>query len=274
MELANAHSSPAGTRYWRQGEGTPVVLIHGVGLDATMWQAQFAALSRQHDVIAYDMLGHGGSPLPGEGATLDDYARQLVELLDHLVVDKVAVLGFSMGALVARAFALNAPERLSALMILSSVFERDASQRAGIAQRIQQTIEQGPEANIDEALERWFSPAFRQEHAATVAAIHRTVCQNDPVGYARSYALFGTQDTYGVERLENLRAPTLVATGELDPGSTPSMAKRLAKRLPKAGVHVFPGQRHMVPVESPGVVNALALRFFATPHDVLEEAHS
>lgn len=275
MELTNARKSPDGTRYWRQGSGSPVVLIHGVGLDATMWQSQVATLAQQYDVIAYDMLGHGGSALPSENVELDTYADQLAMLLDHLELTRVAVLGFSMGGLVARAFALRHPERLTAMIVLSSVFERDANQRAGVHQRIIQTREQGPSANVDEALRRWFSPSFRQSHPDLVAAVHETVCNNDPQGYYRSYALFGTQDDFGADRLASIQVPVLIATGELDPGSTPRMAKALAERLPRAEVHILPDQRHMVPIEAPETVNNLIQSFFARAysHDLLKETH-
>lgn len=273
MELTNARKTPDGTRYWRQGRGTPIVLIHGVGLDATMWQAQFAALAQEHEVVAYDMLGHGDSALPGENAGLEAYADQLGALIDYLALERVAVVGFSMGGLVARAFALRHPDRLAAMVVLSSVFERDSEQRAGVRQRIAQSREQGPAANVDEALKRWFSPNFRRSHPDRIAAIHETVSSNHPQGYYRSYALFGTQDDFGAERLETIRVPVLVATGELDPGSTPRMARALAARLPNAEVHILPGQRHMAPMEAPEVVNQLIQHFLvrAYSHDSLEE---
>lgn len=275
MELQNACKSPEGTRYWRQGQGIPLVLIHGVGLDATMWQAQVEALSAQFDVIAYDMLGHGDSPLPGENDGLDAYAQQLTQLLDHLAIERACVLGFSMGGLVARAFALQAPSRLEALVILSSVFERNEEQKSGVYTRIQQVREQGPSANIEGALKRWFSPAYHDANPDVIASIYQTVCQNDPQGYYRSYLLFGTQDNYGNDRLAEISIPVLIATGELDPGSTPEMASQLALKLPNAEVHIFPGQRHMVPVESADMVNRLIQIFLAKAHSqtLLEETH-
>lgn len=263
MELTRARKIPDGTRYWRLGRGAPVVLIHGVGLDATMWQSQVEALARQHDVIVYDMLGHGGSPLPRENARLEDYAEQLAALLDHLELEKCAVVGFSMGGLVARAFALRHPQRLAAMVILSSVFDRDEDERAGVQQRLAQTREAGPSANIGAALQRWFSPDFHRAHPDRITRIHEIVSNNHPQGYYRSYALFGTEDRFGAERLGSIRVPVLVATGELDPGSTPRMAHDLAARLPNAEVHIFPGQRHMVPMEGDEAVNTVLRRFLA-----------
>ena len=118
MKLTDARKSLSGTRYWRSGRGAPVVLIHGVGLDATLWQAQVEVLSKHYDVIAYDMLGHGESALPTEDATLDDYADQLLTLLDELKLPMATVVGFSMGGLVARAFALRHPGRINGMLSL------------------------------------------------------------------------------------------------------------------------------------------------------------
>jgi len=267
MKLTDAQQSPSATRYWRAGRGAAVVLIHGVGLDATMWQAQMPVLSERYEVIAYDMLGHGQSPLPPEDVTLDDYADQLARLLDELGLATVSVVGFSMGGLVARAFALRHPDRLRSMVILSSVFNRNEHQRAGVRQRLEQARTLGPSANVDQALERWFSSGFRAAYPECIAAVRDRVSSNDPEGYYRSYALFGTQDGFGVDRLASVRVPVLIATGELDPGSTPQMAYALAEHLPDARVQILDGQRHMAPVEAADQVNDLLLGFFREVHN-------
>lgn len=267
MKLTDARKSSSGTRYWRAGQGAPVVLIHGVGLDATMWQAQVAVLAKHYEVIAYDMLGHGESALPTEDATLDDYADQLQALLDELDLPAATIVGFSMGGLVARAFALRHPDRLNAMVVLSSVFDRSERQRAGVLRRLVETSEQGPAANVDGALERWFSPSFRDAHPECIAAVRERVTSNHPEGYYRSYALFVTQDSFGLNELASIHVPVLIATGELDPGSTPKMASALAEYLPDARVHILPGQRHMAPVEAADEVNALLVRFLDNVHN-------
>ena len=71
---------------------------------------------------------------------------------------------------------------------------------------------------------------------------------------------------YRADDLGSIQAPTLVATGELDPGSTPQMARQLAERIPGATVAILPEQRHMMPVESPRLVNQLLLDFLDTAH--------
>lgn len=264
MIQLTADRTPAGTSYLATGQGQPVVLIHGVGLNKEMWGGQVVGLATNYRVITYDMLGHGASPRPAAGTPLLGYADQLLELLDHLQLPQATVIGFSMGGLVARAFALHYPERLQGLVVLNSVFNRSAEQRAGVIARTAQAAEHGPDANAEAALSRWFSREYQAANPAQIAALRETLAGNDPQGYLTTYELFATQDMYRADDLKGLRTPTLVATGELDPGSTPEMARQLADRIPGATVAVLVEQRHMMPVESPRLVNQLLLGFLDT----------
>ncbi|MGK8705729.1 alpha/beta fold hydrolase [Metapseudomonas otitidis] len=264
MIRLTAERTPAGTSYLATGQGQPVVLIHGVGLNKEMWGGQVVGLATQYRVIAYDMLGHGDSPRPEPGTELLGYADQLRELLDHLGLPQVTVIGFSMGGLVARAFALHYPQYLQGLVVLNSVFNRTPEQRAGVIARTAQAAQHGPDANAEAALSRWFSREYQAANPAQIAAIRQTLASNDPQGYLTTYELFATQDMYRADDLGNIRVPTLIATGELDPGSTPEMAEQLAQRIPGARAAVLAEQRHMMPVESPRLVNQLLLDFLAT----------
>src|SRR4051794_29275744 len=103
-----SYRDPAGeereTQFMRAGTGPSVVLVHGVGLNAWIWQPQIEALTQSFDVIAYDTLGHGGSSRPPAEPTLADYRAQLNALLDALGVRRASLVGHSMGALVALEF--------------------------------------------------------------------------------------------------------------------------------------------------------------------------
>ncbi|NBB11212.1 alpha/beta fold hydrolase [Pseudomonas sp. SLFW] len=261
MIRLTAERTPAGTSYLATGQGHPVVLIHGVGLNKEMWGGQIVGLAPHYRVIAYDMLGHGASPRPDPDTGLPGYAEQLRELLEHLGVPSATVIGFSMGGLVARAFALHFPQHLAGMVILNSVFNRSAEQRAGVIARTSQAAEHGPDANAAEALSRWFSREYQAANPAQITAIRQILASNDPQGYLTTYKLFATQDMYRADDLGAIRAPTLIATGELDPGSTPDMARQLALRIHGAQVHILPEQRHMMPVESPRLVNQMLLAF-------------
>ena len=177
MIRLTAERTPAGTSYLATGQGHPVVLIHGVGLNKEMWGGQIVGLAPHFQVIAYDMLGHGDSPLPAPGTSLEGYAEQLRELIEHLGLPHVSVIGFSMGGLVARAFALHHPQLLDSLVILNSVFNRSAEQRAGVIERTRQAAEHGPDANAEAALSRWFSHEYQAANPAQIAAIRQTLAE-------------------------------------------------------------------------------------------------
>ncbi|MCV6590330.1 MAG: alpha/beta fold hydrolase [Marinobacterium sp.] len=264
MTFNNHSKTPAGTSYLVQGNGAPVVLIHGVGLDKSMWGGQLVGLSPDYQIIAYDMLGHGDSAAPTDDACLKDYATQLKELLDHLQLDKVLVLGFSMGGLVARAFALHYPQYLNGLVILNSVFNRSEAQRSGVMARTLEVAKKGPAANVETALKRWFSEEYAASSPAQINAVRDTVLGNDHHGYLKTYQLFASEDNYMADRLADIQVPTLVMTGELDPGSTPEMARAMAARIPGAEAVVIEDERHMMPMESPKRVNEPLLTFLAS----------
>ncbi|MFK4874911.1 alpha/beta fold hydrolase [Novosphingobium sp. ZW T3_23] len=241
-----------------------MILIHGVGLSQAMWEAQKIALRHAYRVITLDMLGHGGSPRPAAAAGLDDYADQVAELMDHLAIDKAVLIGFSMGALVARAFALRYPGRLSGLILLNGVFDRSETVRATILGRVDEVRRAGPSANSDAAIERWFTPEFRAAQPDYIAELRAHMAGNDHHGYLTSYGLFASQDNFGADRLGEIAVPTLVATGEFDVGSTPDMTLELVARIPGAKASVIAGARHMMPVEMPEETNALLLGYLST----------
>jgi len=222
-----------GTRYRVDGAGHPLVLIHGVGMDLTMWDAQTAALGRHLTVIRYDMLGHGGSATRSH-AKLRDFVDQLRRLLDHLSLDRVYLVGFSMGGMVAQAFAVHHPDRVARLVIMSAVYDRPLAARAAVEERVRQVEREGVGANLDAALKRWFTPAYAAAHPEALATVRRRFAANDPAGYLAAYRVFATGDVELVDSIRTIRCPTLVATGELDPNSTPAMAERMAALIPGA----------------------------------------
>ena len=232
------------------GSGRVVVLIHGVGLDRTLWVRHAADLSRDYCVIRHDMPGHGGSGQVNDGATLEDFADQLARLLDDLGVHRAAIAGFSLGALVTQVFVRRYPERVAKMALLHSVYRRDAAARAAVQFRVEQAKRDGTQSLIDDALKRWFSEAFRTANPAIEAAIRQRLSNNDPTQFLLAYKLFASADIPMVGVVDGANTPTLVMTGERDTGSTPAMSKALAADIPGSTLVVLPGQRHLGIIEA------------------------
>ena len=259
------------TAFEAVGSGPPVVLVHGVGLDRTIWQAQTAVLGLQFRAIAYDMLGHGESVHPAGERRLGDFVRQLSTFLDDLSIDSAAVVGFSMGALVARAFALAEPGRVSRLALLNTVYRRSPTELAAIQARFREARSHGPGCLVAPAMERWLNPAFQAGQPATVERVRQRLEANDPSAFLAAYRVFADADEEmsvflrekGLDPDATVASPLLVMTAEDDPGSTPAMARRLAADHPGAECVILPGLRHLALVEAPEAVLRPLVRFLS-----------
>lgn len=252
-----------GTAYRVYGDGLPVVLIHGVGMRQEVWAPQIAALAGERQLITYDLLGHGASRLPPEGATLADYAAQLIALLDHLHIDAADVVGHSMGALVALEFALGQARRARRLVAMNAVFRRSAEQRAAVLQRAEALQRAGVDATVDTTIERWFGNPVPPALAQAAGQVRGYLAGVDPVGYARTYRIFAEADEIHADRLPHLAMPALFTTGELDRNSTPAMSAAMARLAPLGTLDVVPEARHMMTLTDAPRVNATLREFLA-----------
>lgn len=250
-----------GTHFRVSGDGPPLILIHGVGLDLAMWSGLAGALERHFQVIRYDMLGHGLSAKPPGRRSLADFVAQLDRLHAYLGVGPGAVVGFSMGGLVARAYAARHAERVAKLVLMNTVFDRSPAERAAIQQRVALVERDGIAATIDAALARWFTPGFLAAHPDIEEDLRTRMLGNDHHGYLEAYRVFAGADAELGDALDGITCPTLVMTGEDDVGSTPAMARAMGERLPRASVRIVPGQRHMGLAEDPEPVTAALLDF-------------
>jgi len=250
-----------GTRVLIEGEGPPVVLVHGVGCDLHMWRDLFPALAERYRIIRYDTLGHGETPLPSLDITLRDYADQLQAVRTNLGLDRFALVGFSMGVPISQLFAIDHSDSLAGLVLMNGVYDREPDQVQAIQDRIVVAREHGTAALIDAALERWLSPAFRKARPDAEAWIRKRFADNPPENFLTAYKIFAEADPWVVGRLGAIRCPTLTTTGENDPGSRPSMSQAMADAIPGARCTIMPGLRHMPMVEGPEVVLDLLTGF-------------
>ena len=202
------------------------------------------------------MSAGGGETAPPDGTpNLAMFSSQLLGLMDRCGIERAAVVGFSLGGMIARRFALDHPDRLSALAILHSAHDRTPAERDAVRARVRHTREHGPSANVDSALERWFTPAFRAQAPELIALIREWITSNDPVVFPQIYDVLAEGDAEIVGGLERIACPTLVMTGEDDPGNTPAMSRAMAERIPGARLAILPRLRHMALAESPSAIS-------------------
>ncbi len=255
-------SGVSATKYRIDGSGPPVTLIHGVGSYLESWDGVIAALGGGYRFLRYDLRGHGASPkLPGP-YTLDDFVDDLAALLDAQGIEATHLAGFSLGGLIAQAFALAHPGRLHSLTLISTVAGRTDAEKAAVQKRAATLAEKGAGRHLTEAVERWFTAEFIARRPDVLEERRRRSLNNDPDCYAAAYRVLA--DTDLADRLPEISTPTLVMTGENDVGSTPRMANVIADRVPDSRLHIFPHLKHSVLLEAPDQVAAQMKPFLDT----------
>lgn len=241
------------------GRGEPLLLIHGVGMNAHAWAPQIADLSHDYRVIAVDMPGHGGSsPLP-RGAGLKDYVAWAARVIEALALGTVNVAGHSMGALIATGLAVDCPELLRRVAVLNGVHRRSAQARAAVEARAAQIA--AGNYDTEAPLDRWFGPedgAVRAQVAGWLRAV-------DPQGYAAAYAAFAKGDDIYADEWHRITCPALVLTGDGDANSTPDMTCTMAASAPRGRAVVVRGHRHMVNLTAPDDVSRALGDWLKTP---------
>jgi len=250
-----------GTALEISGSGPPVVLLHGVGLNQSIWVGQVKALKPDFQVITYDLLGHGRSAAARANAPLEDWINQLNSVVRELVLEKFALVGFSFGGLIAQAYAALHPHQIEKLVLMSTVYDRSEAERASVLSRLEVARREGPPAIISAALSRWFSPEFAETHPEIMNQYEALLRDNDSTSFLSAYECFATADQELTGSLAGFDRATLAMTGELDTGSTPAMARKLAGMIPGAECSIIAGGRHMMPVEMPEEVNSVLRRF-------------
>jgi len=244
--------------YETSGNGTPLVLTHGLGGDLHFWDESCEALAAHHRVVRWDVRGFGASDKPPGPYTPGDFARDLAGLLDALGLEAVHLLGISMGGVIAQRFALDFPRRLLSLILVSTSSE--VGERAVANwQRLADLVEQrGLDARTADA-SRGFSPGFAAAHPEVVRGVTERARHCEPKAYAA--AARAVADYQWTADLGRVDAPALVLQGLEDQLTPPGGAVKLGRALSRSRVIMIPGSGHYLPLEQPRVFEAAALSF-------------
>ncbi len=221
-----------------------VVLLHGVGLDHTMWAPVARLLTGEYEVVAPDLPGHGARRPISSIVDLDDLAGELADQLPA----HAHVVGFSLGALIAQHLARYRPDLVATLTSVSSVCQRTAAEREAVVGRLA-AAETDFAASATASIQRWFARTDVAED--TVRQTEATLLANDHESFINCYRVFAVGDETMAAELGRIKIPALAVTGSDDLGSTPAMTRRLAAAMPHCRAVVVPHARHMLPVEKP-----------------------
>ena len=240
------------------GEKSPIVFIHGVGLNQDIWKPQIDFF-KDYTTLTYDLLGHGKTPLNKSKINFNDFSNQLLSLINQLEFKKIHLVGFSLGALIARDFASKHTERLCSLIIHGSIYKRTEEQKRVVLNRFHVAKMNKP-ASRHAALRRWFTQSFIKKNLEIYKKIYLGLENNDHKNFLKSYELFvNYQDDDNL--IKKINVNTLVTTGENDVGSTPEMARNLSKLIRDSKFVEIKKGKHLCGVECADDVNIIFKNF-------------
>lgn len=261
MPFLNVENARVFYRLEGREELPVLVLSHSLGCDHAMWDPQMADLLAYFRVLRYDTRGHGASGAPSGDYSIEQLGREVLGLADALRIEKFACCGLSMGGAVAQWLALNAPQRLTSL-VLANTSPKFGTEELWNARR-KLVIEGGMAAVTETAMERFFS---RQRRTGAYAeSVRRVLLGTDPAGYVACCAAL--RDVDFEPELGRIKLPTLVIGSDGDP-STPweGNGEILARNIPNAKAVLLPGA-HLSNLEQPRAFTTAVLEF------LLENAH-
>lgn len=247
----------AGPTYLRAGKGFPLVLLHGYLGGAALWEQQLAALSRNFDVIVPELSGYGGNSDQPPLDSIEGYARQILDFLDDLCVEKFHLIGHSMGGMIAQQMAATAPHRIDRLVcygtgprgVMPDRFETIETSRI-------RTRDDGTIATARRIAATWFDDGEKATGFNTCVALSKNI------SLATALSGLSAMETWdGRAALENITNPTLVIWGDRDRSYGWSQPEALWRGIKGSSLAVMPGCGHNAHMEQPEIFNAIVRKF-------------
>ena len=241
--------SPIDCAYSVTGNGPPLFMVHGIGSRRATWTAISDALSQQFTCIAYDLRGHGQSPVTPTPFSLDDLVDDLEALRETCGVDEIHIIGHSLGGMIGPAYARRFPEKVASLGLLSTAAGRTADDSAKVKAVIAAMEEQGIEPVLNTLIARWYTDAFIAARPEAIAARIKQVVDTPADIFMNVFRIYA--ETEMAPWLHEITAPSLVLTGELDGGCNPRLNRLIADQLPNSELVVLEGLKHSILIEGP-----------------------
>jgi pimeloyl-ACP methyl ester carboxylesterase len=249
-------------RYFEAGSGRPLVLIHAFPVSAEMWRPQLDRVPDGWRFIAPDVRGFGAAAIePGTTPTIDDYAADIIALMDMLRLDRVVMAGLSMGGYITFALRRLASDRISGLILADTRSQPDTAEALkGRRALLEKVRDRGVRAVIDELMPKLLGETSRRERADVLAHLTGLIEANAAGAIeAAIHALMSRPDS--TPDLATIRCPTLVVVGEEDTITPVSEAEALQRAIAGSSLAVLPRAGHLSNLESPDEFSAALHRF-------------
>ena len=228
-------------------ESYPLVFLHGFSLDHRLWLDDAQYFRQWYRVLLLDSKGHGLSDAPLTGYSRDDRVTEVINFMDELAIEKIHLVGLSMGGTTGIGFALKYPQRLSSLTLVSTSAE---GYKAGM--KLSKIDELAKEKGVEAARQKWIETAllwYKDDKKDIANKLHQMMI--DYSGSVWRDPMRGKYPkTNDLEYVDSIEIKTKIFTGELDKLFLP-LAIELNKRIPHSELSIFPDVGHIVNLEAP-----------------------
>jgi 3-oxoadipate enol-lactonase len=239
---------------------TPVVILsHSLGSSLVMWDPQMKILEPHFQVLRYDIRGHGRSEASAGPYTLELLGNDAIGLLDALRIDRVHWIGLSMGGMIGQSIALNQRNRLRSLALCDTGAVIAAEAQPIWQERLDAVREKGVESQVEITMERWFTPSFLKLNPPMLGVIRKQFLAIPREGYMG--CIEAIRKLNYLDRLSEIKIPTLIMVGEDDPGTPVAASEAMHKRIANSKLVIIPSARHLSNLEQPETFNANLLTF-------------
>ena len=233
------------------------IFIHGVGLDNTMWYPQKEYFYDQ-TVLFYDLLNHGQSSGGFKELSFDIYSNQLINLINELQLEKINIVGFSIGALIAQHFTEKFYDKINKLVLIGSVYQRSDKQIETVQKRYSEALNGTSITN--DSIKRWFSESFINNNPQVYDFFYNLLEKKNNQNFLPAYKIFVNSDKHQIN-YSNFKMPTLIMTGQNEVSSTPLMSEGISKEIKNSNLYIIKNAKHGATIEQANVVNEQLNKF-------------
>lgn len=234
--------------YTITGQGEPLFLIHGIGARRATFAKLVEGLKDRFTCIAYDLRGHGESPVPEGRFGLDDLVDDLEALRARLGIEKAHFAGHSLGGMIGPRYALRYPDRVLSLGLWSTAAFRTEDDSAKVMGVVAAMREKGIGQVLDTLTARWFTDAFCAAHPEVIEWRKKQVMDTPAEVFLNVFDIYA--ETEMAPWLHEVTAPAQIITGELDGGCNPRLNKLIHAALPGSELEILEGLKHAIFIEA------------------------
>lgn len=256
MPTFTSHDAQINYQTFGDSNKPALVFSNSLGTKFSMWQPQIDHFKNDHFVICYDTRGHGQSSAPQGPYTIDQLGQDVVNLLDHLNIEKADFCGISMGGLTGQWLAIHKSERFNHVVVCNTAAK--IGQEQAWLDRAKLVREQGLKPIAETAALRWFTESFIQSQATIVESLSNDLAAGSAEGYASCCEALAKADLR--QQLKEISIPVLVIAGTQDPVTTVADGQFMIDQIHNAELFEIEAS-HISNVEKPQDFNRALANF-------------